>query len=72
MISALCALPKNAVIDNKLFNTERKISSLSTSQINSAKQYISVILFWFPSVVELAAAITPAMHAQYVQVCDEN
>ena len=52
--------------------TERKISSLSTSPINSAQQYISVILFWFPSVVELAAAITHAMYSQYVQVCDEN
>ena len=71
-MTRISALPKNAVIDNKLFNTERKISSLSTSPINSAEQYISVILFWFPSVVELAAAITHAMYSQYVQVCNEN
>ena len=69
-MTRISALPKNAVIDNKLFNTERKISSLSTFPINSTEQYISVILFWFPSVVELAAATTPAMHSQYVQVCN--
>ena len=48
--------PKNAVKARKVLNTERKMSSLCTSFVNSAEQNSSLDASWVSSFVKLLCA----------------